>query len=386
MHAIKNYFKILHLFFLIALPCVFAAEIRYLKPPNLDENSIGRKIICYRPMRKQEPNFSIGYQENKVLIHNYGHGGAGWSLGIGSVQYCCELLKQSTPDLEKSTPIAIVGSGCIGLFTAYHLWNMGYENITIYAEAFEDLTSHHAGGLLSFRAVYKDPSTNDLILKIGKNSYSFFRSIAEGRHPDFLKGASIMPTYFESLADSELEDLVGNGMEPAKDILVEFGNSIRRKMIAYDDSIFIDASAMMEQLHYYLRPKIKFKQQIVQRFNDLPENIIFNCSGLGSQELNQDTSLHPIQGHLIMLKNQNPKALQYMLIANFDLEKDMKEGICRTLDFFPKKLTNSDSNDIGVLGGTFIESCNELNTEEFDLIIERAKCFFYQDIEPPQKQ
>ncbi len=108
----------------------------------------------------------------------------------------------------------------------------------------------------------------------------------------------------------------------------------------------------------------------------------------GYQELNQDDCLYPVQGHLIMLRNQNPEELKYMLIVNFDSEKDNKEGVFRTLDFFPKKHVDADLNHVGVLGGTFIENYNalECNAQEFDLIIDRAKRFFYQDIEQLPKQ
>jgi len=369
------------IFFLFTLQIAFGLETRLLRPPNLGSEAIGRKIVCYRPMRDSIPNFSLEEQGKKILIHNYGHGGAGWSLSVGSVFYSYNLLKEALPYLKKSTPIAIVGSGCIGLFTAYHLWNEGFKNITIYTKKFEDLTSHHAGGLLSYRAVYSNQDANRLILKMGEETYGFFRLIAEGECPDFPMGASVLPTYFESLVDSELEDLVGRGMQPAKEVVVDFGSGVKREMIVYDDSLFIDTGAMMDQLKSYLCPKISFNKHTVKAFADLQERIIFNCTGLGAKELNQDDHMYPVEGHLIMLQNQKPEELQYMLIVNFELEEDENKKIFRTLDFFPKKLSCAAFDEIGVLGGTFIENCDtlELKIDEFELMLDRAKHFFYQN-------
>lgn len=366
---------------LIIVQIALNAETRFLMPPNLYSDPVSRKIVCYRPMRNREPNFSLEQIDGKVVVHNYGHGGAGWSLSVGSVFHTVELLNEALPSLEKSTPIAVLGSGCIGLFTAYHLWEKGFKNITIYADEFEDLTSHHAGGLLSCRAASTDERMNDRIDKIGAETYAFFRSIAEDKHPDFKQGASLVPTYFESIQDSELENLVGRGMEPAKEVQVDFGNGVKRKMIVYDDSLFIDTESMMHQLKMVLNEKIRFEKRWVNSFIDLSEKVLFNCTGIGSKALNRDNALYPVQGHLLMLQNQNPDAAQYMLIVNFNSEERDRDSVVRTLDFFPKKGFGSRLDEVGVLGGTFIEDCDtfDRNEAEFDLILDRAREFFYQE-------
>ena len=74
---------------------------------------------------------------------------------------------------------------------------------------------------------------------MGKKTYRFFKKIAIGKHPDFPKGATILPTYFESIEDSELEDLVGHGMDHAKKVEVDFGTGVKRQMVEYDDSLLL---------------------------------------------------------------------------------------------------------------------------------------------------
>ena len=47
-------------------------------------------------------------------------------------------------------------------------------------------------------------------------------------------------------------------MQAAKDVIVDFGTGTRRKMVAYDDGIFIDTAIFMISLMEYLKPIAKF--------------------------------------------------------------------------------------------------------------------------------
>ena len=75
-------------------------------------------------------------------------------------------------------------------------------------------------------------------------------------------------------------------------------------MVAYDDGIFIDTQKMMANLDRYLkRANVKFVRTSVKSFDEIEEKFIFNCSGLGSADLNADSKMVSVQGHLIMLKD-----------------------------------------------------------------------------------
>ena len=96
-------------------------ETRKLIPPALEKVHLGEKILCYRPMKHGMPNLSIEQKNRKVIAHNYGHGGSGWTLGPGSAKYVNSLLNDAPLGQElsnKSIPIAIIGAGLVGLFTA----------------------------------------------------------------------------------------------------------------------------------------------------------------------------------------------------------------------------------------------------------------------------
>lgn len=356
-------------------------EVRSITPPRLDTAYLGKRIHCYRPMRRGTPNMSIEVVGSQVIAHNYGHGGSGWTLAPGSASYVVDLLEKSDQGttLAKDAPIAVIGAGVMGLFTAYELVQRGYTNITVVADRFDELTSHNAGGLLAPVSMDNDPEMQKVIDAIGVDAYRFYASVANGEHPEFDGGASIVPSYFQSREESGLEPYVGQVMEPAKDVILDFGNGTTRPMVAYDDGIFMDTAVMMQELTDYLKGKVTFQQAKVTDFADLPAKVVFDCTGLGAGKLNSDPEMISVQGHLIMLRDQVPADLQSMILVYFDEGKTASgQKAKRSFYIFPKQLPGSGPNDIGVVGGTFIEGATPAtpNDDEFETMIEGAKGFY----------
>ncbi|QWD90398.1 FAD-dependent oxidoreductase [Polynucleobacter sp. MWH-Braz-FAM2G] len=364
-------------------PAANPIDVRKIIPPNLDDAYLGQKILCYRPMRHGSPNLSVAQVGNKVVAHNYGHGGSGWTLGPGSANYVNTLMINSQYAKElsnKSTPIAIIGAGVIGLFTAYDLNKRGYNNITIYADRVESLTSHNAGGLLAPVSMDNAPDMQATIDQIGIDAYRFYDGIAKNKNADFKGGALIVPTYFNDREDSGLEPYVGKVMQPAKEVVLDFDNGTTRKMVAYDDGIYMDTATLMGELNQYMKAhNIQIVKQKINSFSGVKEKFIFNCSGLGSSQLANDAAVIPVQGHLIMLKNQDPKNMNYMILVYFGEGKsEANQKTKRSFYIFPKRLANTAPQDIGVIGGTFIEggNPNTPNLKEFDVLLKGAKDFY----------
>ncbi len=358
-------------------------ETRNIIPPAFAQTHIGEKILCYRPMKHGMPNLSVEQINNKVIAHNYGHGGSGWTLGPGSAKYVNTLLIDSPLGKElsdKSTPIAIIGAGLVGLFTAYDLVKRGYSNITIYAEKIDPLASHYAGGLLAPVSMDNDHDMQPIIDQIGIDAYHFYDDVARNKNQDFKQGARLVPSYFNSREDSGLEAYVGRVMRPAKDVILDFGNGTTRKMVAYDDGIFMNTALLMAELHEFSNANnINIVVGKIHSFEELQEQFIFNCSGLGAVELARDTALVPVQGHLIMLKNQLPENMNYMILVYFGEGKTVaNQKVKRSFYIFPKHLPDSAPQDIGVIGGTFIEGGipDIPNLNEYDAIIDEANSFF----------
>jgi len=355
--------------------------VRRMNPPKLDRAYLGQRIHCYRPMRRGSPNLSVETQGKQLIAHNYGHGGSGWTLAPGSAAYVVGLAQQSAQgrSLAKDAPITVVGAGVIGLFTAYELVKRGCTNVTVVADRFDGLTSHKAGGLLAPVSMDNAPAMQRIIDQIGVDAYRFFASVAKGTNVDFAKGATICPAYFENREESGLEPYVGQVMEPAKDVTLDFGNGTTRDMVVYDDGIFMEPAAMMQSLRAYLEGKVTFAQRKVTNLADLPAALVFNCTGLGARELQRDQEMVSVQGHLIMLKDQVPADLQSMVLVYYAKGKTVSgQEAKRSFYIFPKRLPGSGANDIGVFGGTFIEGATPQtpNDEEFQIMIDGAKRFY----------
>ncbi|HVX01075.1 MAG TPA: FAD-dependent oxidoreductase [Candidatus Babeliaceae bacterium] len=386
---------ILRIWLIIALFTVWCTEnfaeleIRSIRPPRLETSHLGKRILCHRPMRCGSPDMSVKFvtikganPQVKIVATNAGHGGSGWTLGPGCAAYVNNMLINypESRDLNHDTPITIIGAGALGLFTAYDLVQRGYANITVMAEKFDNLTSHNAGGLLAPVSMDNDPEMQVIINQIGIDAYKFYAEIAKSDGSSlFNGGAVIVPTYFLNREDSGLEPYVDIVMKPAKDVVLDFGNGTMRQMVVYDDGIFIDTAKMMASLRSYLESRVVFIQQKITDFAQIADKYIINCTGLGSRELNHDAEFIPVQGHLIMLKDQDPADLQYMILVYFG-EYIVADGqkVKRSFYIFPKKLAGSDAFDIGVIGGTFIEGATDEtpNAQEFDILIQGARDFY----------
>jgi hypothetical protein len=86
-----------------------------------------------------------------------------------------------------------------------------------------------------------------------------------------------------------------------------------------------------------------------------------------------------VQGHLILLEDQNPADMDYMI--SFHAEYGITHDgipVKRSIYMFPKHIPGSPERSIGVMGGTFIEGATAQipHKQEFDLIIKRAREFF----------
>ena len=124
---------------------------------------------------------------------------------------------------------------------------------------------------------------------------------------------------------------------------------------------------------------VQFVQKKATDLTALGSPMVFDCTGLGAGTLNNDAEMVSVQGHLVMLKDQVPADLQSMILVYFD-EGTTKSGqkIKRSFYIFPKHLLDSGPNDVGVVGGTFIEggTPETPNLDEFDTMMTAARNFY----------
>lgn len=360
---------------------VDAIPTHYLKPPKLQPEHIGTRILCHRPMRTGTPNMSIETRGAATIMHNYGHGGEGLTLAPGCVRH---LLRQfhATVDAPKDDAVVVIGAGIIGLLTAYMLRASGHTNVSVVAERFEQLTSHNAGGFCAPTNTKElDPATKACMDAITVDAYTFYAAIARGENKDFdPKGAQFMPVYLMP-DEQRLAVYEGVVMQKPTPVVVDFSNGKKYEMKVYLDAIFINASLFMASLMQSLRSRIFFATQRVESFDEISAPYIFNCAGLGAKELNNDASMRSGQGHLVLLQNQTPKKLRYMIGFKGSSSTTASGAIVhQSVYMFPKQLLGAPDTSVGVLGGTYIEDADATtpHEEQFDGVIERARDFFGQ--------
>ncbi len=90
---------------------------------------IFRITVCLRPFRAAGPRLDVERVRDKVVVHNYGHGGSGWSLSWGSAEVAVgKALKARNGNRH----VAVVGCGALGLTSAITAQRAGLR-VTIYA-------------------------------------------------------------------------------------------------------------------------------------------------------------------------------------------------------------------------------------------------------------
>ena len=82
--------------------------------------------VCIRPFRTKGPNLDVEQIGDAMVVHNYGHGGSGWSLSWGSADMAVQKAMSRSPK-----QIAVIGCGIIGLTSAITAQRAGAQ-VTIY--------------------------------------------------------------------------------------------------------------------------------------------------------------------------------------------------------------------------------------------------------------
>jgi len=84
--------------------------------------------VCTRPFRAKGARIETEKLGRKTVVHNYGHGGSGWSLSWGSSTLAIRLALQT-----KVSEIAVIGCGALGLTSALLAQRAGMK-VKIYAK------------------------------------------------------------------------------------------------------------------------------------------------------------------------------------------------------------------------------------------------------------
>ena len=97
-------------------------------PLQISADNLDRITVCTRPFRPAGPRIEAEAFGDKTVIHNYGHGGSGWSLSWACAEAATTLARQTG-----ARTFAVIGAGVIGLTTAVKLAESG-ALVSIYAK------------------------------------------------------------------------------------------------------------------------------------------------------------------------------------------------------------------------------------------------------------
>src|SRR5262245_52273584 len=115
-------------------------------PIRAHPDRIFRTTVCLRPFRAAGPRMDVEHVGNRVVVHNYGHGGSGWSLSWGAADVAVRKARDAAVN---SRDVAVIGCGALGLTAAITAQRAGLR-VTIYAkERPPDVRSARATGVWS---------------------------------------------------------------------------------------------------------------------------------------------------------------------------------------------------------------------------------------------
>src|ERR1700752_873983 len=144
---------------LAARPALAFDTKRHFAPVKVARNRVIREVVGLRPYRPS--GFVVDAQRfgNKLLVHNYGHGGGGVTLSWGTASLAVDLAREYV-STSRTRRFAVLGFGVSGLSTARLLqryFQNGPGTVTIYAKALPpDTTSNIAGASWAPTSVYED--------------------------------------------------------------------------------------------------------------------------------------------------------------------------------------------------------------------------------------
>ena len=277
-----------------------------------------RTIAGLRPFRPSGFVVRVEKLDDKLVIHNYGHGGAGITLSWGT-----GLLAVGLATSIEARDCAVLGCGVNGLTTARLLQQRGY-NPTIYAKEMPpSVTSNVAGGLWEPASLFDQPRvTPEFRAQYGEASRLAFRRY-ESLAGEYY-GVRWLPLY--SLARDAAAIALPAPESPNGDIepLYPENRQLTPGEHPFDVPFVRHRYSMLIEPAIYLNALIRDfhlagGKIVIREFHSsreltgLRETLIFNCTGLGARTIFNDPELIPIKGQLVFLLPQ--PEVDYMTIG-----------------------------------------------------------------------
>src|SRR3954469_9656494 len=281
-----------------------------LPPVKGSGDRIIRTTVGLRPHRDSGFVLKPDKLDDKLLVHNYGHGGAGMSLAWGTGLMAAEFATE-----HPSRRAAVIGCGSVGLTCARQLQLRGFD-VTIYALAVPpNVTSNMslAGFTPASGLVETDRRTPQWDAQYRRAADISYRQLQLLAGPHY--GVSWLDNY--SLVEEPNERQNGtperpnlnDGLTTGQDVLQPGEHPFPTTYAIVSPQIRIEPSIYLDNL---VRDFQLWGGRIVIRKFDTPRElaaltqpIIINCTGLGAKDLFNDQELLPLKGQLTVMAPQS---------------------------------------------------------------------------------
>jgi hypothetical protein len=285
-----------------------------LAPLHAGTDRITQITVCTRPFRAQGPRLDVEQVGQKVIVHNYGHGGSGWSLSWGSSAIAVQMA-MATGERD----IAVIGCGALGLTSGLLLQRAG-ARVTIYAKELPpNVRSSLATGLWTpdSRICFEEhatPAFKQLWENMARRSFQTYQSLLglPGNPVEFIDhyfasddppGLPQRPTpadsrpQFAELHHELIADLIprsedfGPGSHPLtvrylrRNTMMMFNISAYARMLMSD---FVAFGGRIEIAEFHTPDD----------FAKLRERTLINATGFGARALFGDQTITPVRGQL----------------------------------------------------------------------------------------
>ncbi|MBC2666847.1 FAD-dependent oxidoreductase [Novosphingobium flavum] len=278
---------------------------------------------CIRPLRAAGPNLAAEIIGNALVVHNYGHGGSGWSLSWGSAEVAVGKALSVLP-----REIAVVGCGIIGLTTAVVAQRAGLR-VTIYArDMIQRSRSFRASGSFTpdSRVALTEPAGpafGDLWETMARLSWKTFRTYLglpgnpvefhdsyglsdtpiEKRHypPDpaitdsyATKGVPVQNSEFMHLSD-RIKDIVPQAVDvPAEENPFALPYAQRSSQMHFNFASY--AHTLLSEFFAGGGRFVNRDFHSPAEYGQLAEKVVINCTGYAARDLWRDRTIIPVRG------------------------------------------------------------------------------------------
>jgi glycine/D-amino acid oxidase-like deaminating enzyme len=270
--------------------------------------------VCTRPFRAQGPRLDVERVGAKTIVHNYGHGGSGWSLSWGS-----STLATQKALATDERDIGVIGCGALGLTSALLLQRAG-ARVTIYAKDLPpNVRSSLATGLWTpdSRICFEDsatPAFKQLWEGMARQSFQTYQTLLglPGNPVEFIDNYFVTEDPLAQRREpvsgdarpkfAELQrELIGDLIPNAADFRPGT-HSLGAHYLRRNTLMMFNLSTYARMLLSDFRTnggQIEIKEfHSPADFASLPQRTLINATGYGARALFGDQSITPIRGQL----------------------------------------------------------------------------------------